>query len=156
MAEATRLAFGFCFRPLDEAAIAQDQQFLKTYLAGERSFTTLEDVDKTAQVFKLATLYFGPCFNHWLEINRAGPLSELSRYIRCWMKGEISDQAVFGAINRDTGRFSDVVADHKRVQVSIPQHYKGEDNGNEGMLNLFTLLGPGGIAKLLLSLDGKV
>lgn len=160
MAEATRLAFGYCFRPLNLADIEQEQRVLKSYLNSELSYTPLDDVDKTAALFTVAIGYFGPCFAHWLALNSEGPRAGLSRHIRLWLKGDITDRAVFHALARDVSLLASgtdgLLSERARVQVTLPQLYTGDDNGNEGMLNLFTLLGPGWVAKLLLSLDGKV
>lgn len=159
MANVTRMAWGYSFCPCDEALINQHQTTLKSFLSRQPSMPVKEEVSATATVFQIATVFIGPAFNDWLDANRSGPRNELTRYFRLWAAGNLSDQSVFAAVDRDLRKVRDsnlpALNTHAVVQLPLPVRRAGDDNGNEAMLNLFTLLGPDNIASLILSLDGK-
>lgn len=167
--EFRRLRFGLVPVDLTDAKIDGSEIILKSFLRNAGMGNLVVSPETHIEVFSIAKQYIGSSFRNWLfanYYNGTGARAEMVRKIVGYINGENSGMAIQNQSKIDSAKLGYA---RPNSQINTPVLYSERDFihqnwvhdsvdfskvKQEHMYDIFALLGPEGIARLCLSLNG--
>lgn len=161
--------FGMIPSDLSQPMMDMNEQVFKSFLRNCGTGALMSSLDSHVEIFSLGSHYIGDNFRNWLianYYNGKGVRSELVSKIVAYIQGEVTGNAVTNQLKIDNTKLTYAPPGK---QIAQPMLFKVDDFRskkdpvehvnfnvvkNEHMYDFFALIGPEGLARLCLSLDG--